>query len=32
MKYKNVLAIDCDANKNLIDYLGFEKSEEIFEL
>lgn len=31
-KNKKVLAIDCDSNKNLIDYLGFEKKENIFEL
>lgn len=31
-KENKVLAIDCDSNKNLIDYLWFEKSENIFEL
>lgn len=31
-KQNKVLAIDCDSNKNLIDYLWFEKNENIFEL
>lgn len=31
-KQNKVLAIDCDSNKNLIDYLWFEKNKNIFEL
>lgn len=31
-KHKKVIAIDADSNKNLIDYLGFEKDENILEL
>lgn len=32
LQHKKVLAIDCDANKNLIDYLWFEKNSQIKEL
>ncbi|MGE4443941.1 MAG: AAA family ATPase [Candidatus Altimarinota bacterium] len=31
-KHKKIVAIDADSNKNLIDYLGFEKDENILEL
>lgn len=31
-KHKNILAIDADSNKNLIDYLGFSNQKELLEL
>lgn len=30
-KHKKIVAIDADSNKNLIDYLWFEKDENILE-